>query len=88
MLAAATTASAAPVAEPPPGASACTGCHATRADVIGPGPRLVGGKGHEMLAALDGFRSGQKPATVMDRIVRGFTRDELQAIVGWFAAQR
>jgi cytochrome c553 len=75
-------------AEPPPGATSCTGCHAARADVVGPGPRLAGGQGDEMLKALDGFRSGQKPATVMDRIVRGFTRDELQAIVAWFAAQK
>ncbi|MDB5405146.1 MAG: hypothetical protein JWL84_58 [Rhodospirillales bacterium] len=34
------------------------------------------------------FRSGQRPATVMDRIAKGFTEDETQAIAAWLGAQK
>jgi cytochrome c553 len=37
---------------------------------------------------MQAFRSGQKPATVMDRIAKGFTLEETQAIAAWYAAQR
>jgi sulfide dehydrogenase cytochrome subunit len=34
------------------------------------------------------FRSGQRPATVMDRIAKGFTDDEIKAIADWYGAQK
>ena len=34
------------------------------------------------------FRSGAQPATVMDRIAKGFSDEEIRAIAAWFAAQR
>ena len=34
------------------------------------------------------FRSGQRAGTVMDRIAKGFTDDEIQALAAWFAAQK
>lgn len=73
---------------PPPGAASCTGCHATSAGVKSPGPRLEGAARDQMLAALAEFRRGERPATVMDRLVHGFSEQELQAIVGWFAEQK
>ena len=36
---------------------------------------------------MQAFRAGQKPATVMDRIAKGFTDDEIKAIAAWYAAQ-
>jgi cytochrome c553 len=33
------------------------------------------------------FRSGARPATVMDRIAKGFSEDETRAIAGWLAEQ-
>ena len=41
-----------------------------------------------MVKALQEFRSGQRAATVMDRIAKGFTDDEIQALAAWFAAQK
>jgi cytochrome subunit of sulfide dehydrogenase len=41
-----------------------------------------------MVAALQAFRSGRRPATVMDRIVKGFSDDEIKSIAEWYAAQR
>jgi cytochrome c553 len=37
---------------------------------------------------LDAFRAGTKPATVMDRIAKGFTHDETVAIAAWVVVQR
>ncbi|MDB5511896.1 MAG: cytochrome, partial [Enterovirga sp.] len=41
----------------------------------------------EIVAALDGFRSGRLPATVMNRIAPGFTEAESRAIAEWLSAQ-
>jgi len=41
-----------------------------------------------MVAAMQAYRSGQRPATVMDRIAKGFSDDEITAIATWFGAQR
>lgn len=41
-----------------------------------------------MVAAMQAFRSGARPTTVMDRIAKGFNDDEIKAIATWYAAQR
>jgi cytochrome c553 len=33
------------------------------------------------------FRSGERPATVMNRIAKGFSDDEIGAIADWLARQ-
>jgi cytochrome subunit of sulfide dehydrogenase len=83
-IAAAITASA----EPPAGAVSCTGCHPVSTRVTSPVPRLAGLERAAIVRAMQEFRSGQRAATVMDRIAKGFTDDEVQAIAAWYAAQR
>jgi len=73
---------------PPPGASSCSGCHATTKSVDTPVPRLVGRRPAEIEAAMRAFRAGQKPASVMDRIAKGFSDDEIEAIAAWYGAQK
>jgi len=80
---AALTAMAAPAAAQPSGAASCAGCHAA----AGPVPGLEGRPAAEIAAAMAAFRSGERPATVMDRIAKGFTDDETRAIAEWLAAQ-
>jgi cytochrome c553 len=66
----------------PPGASSCLGCHApARADAAI--PSLRGRDAAEVAAALRAFREGTRPATLMDRLARGFTEAESQAIAAW-----
>lgn len=74
---------AAPAAAQPSGAASCSGCHAG----TGPVPGLEGRPAVEIAAAMAAFRSGERPATVMDRIAKGFTDDETRAIAEWLAAQ-
>jgi cytochrome subunit of sulfide dehydrogenase len=75
-------------AEAPPGAASCTGCHAEKPNVDTPVPRLAGADANAVVAAMQDYRSGQRPATVMDRIAKGFSDDEIKAIAAWFAMQR
>src|SRR5215475_12741140 len=64
----------------PPGAASCSGCHAERADVKTPVARLAGYDAGAMIAAMQAYRRGLKPSTVMDRIAKGFSDDEIEAI--------
>jgi len=53
-----------------------------------PVPRLMGRDSAQLQDAMQAFRAGRRPATVMDRIAKGFSDDEIKAIAAWFAAQR
>ena len=75
-------------AEPPAGAAACSGCHPSSTRVTSPVPRLAGLDRAAIVKAMQDFRSGIRAATVMDRIAKGFTDEEIQAIAAWLAAQK
>ena len=75
-------------ADAPPGASACSGCHPIGSGVDTPVKRLKGQDAAQIVAAVQEFRSGARAATVMDRIAKGFTDDEIRAIAAWYAAQK
>jgi cytochrome c553 len=76
------------LAEPPPGASSCSGCHAAKPGVDTPVPRLAGLPAAEIIEKMRAFKSGQRPATVMDRIAKGLSDAEIEAIAAWYAKQR
>jgi sulfide dehydrogenase cytochrome subunit len=73
---------------PPAGATSCSGCHPPNARVGTPVPQLVGQPASQIVAAMTAFRAGTRPATVMDRIAKGFSEAETQAIADWYAAQK
>ena len=75
-------------ADAPPGASACSGCHSASRGVDSAVPRLIGRDAAQLVSAMQAFRSGQRPSTVMDRIAKGFSDDEVKAIAAWYAAQK
>lgn len=82
-----TTAAGAPTA-PALAAAACSGCHPAGTGLNSPVPRLAGLDEDIIIRAMSDFRSGQRAATVMDRIAKGFTDEEIQAIAAWYARQR
>jgi sulfide dehydrogenase cytochrome subunit len=73
---------------PPPGAVSCSGCHPAGAATAATVSRLYGRDAGEIMTAMAGFRDGSLPATVMNRIAKGFSDDELRAIAAWLAAQK
>src|SRR4051794_34252570 len=72
-------------ADAPPGAASCSGCHAANAGVANPIPRLIGRNAAETAAAMIAFKTGKQSATVMDRIAKGFSDDEIRAIAAWYS---
>ncbi len=72
----------------PAGAAACSGCHPVSRAIETPFTPLVGRNPTEIVTAIQEFRSGQRPGTVMDRIAKGFTDDEIKTIAAWYAAQK
>jgi cytochrome c553 len=75
-------------ADAPPGALSCSGCHPAARSVDTKVPRLIGRNPAEIVTAMEAFKSRQLPSTVMDRIAKGFSDDEVKAIAAWYGAQR
>ena len=56
--------------------------------VTSPVLRLNGLDQAQIERALQEFRAGTRTGSVMDRIAKGFTDQEIQAIAAWYAAQK
>lgn len=82
LLVLATQATAFPAAASPPGASSCSGCHGAPGGAV---PSLAGHSAEDIAASLKAFRSGTRPATVMNRIAKGFSDEESRAIAEYLA---
>lgn len=67
----------------PPGASDCMSCHPAAARAETPVPPLGGVDPAIVVTAVRDFRDGRRPATVMDRIAKGFSDDEIAAIAAF-----
>jgi cytochrome subunit of sulfide dehydrogenase len=72
----------------PPGATACSGCHPATRSVDSGVTRLIGRTPAELVTAMQAFKSGQTASTVMGRIAKGFSDDEIKAIAEWYGAQK
>jgi cytochrome subunit of sulfide dehydrogenase len=68
----------------PPGASGCSGCHGG----VAPLPVLAGRPAADIVSAMAAFRAGERPATVMTRIAKGFTPEETTAIARWWSQRK
>ena len=75
-------------AEGPAGAASCSGCHAANAKVETTVPPLKGRAANDITEAMTEFKSGKRPGTIMERIAKGFSDEEIRAISAWFAGQK
>jgi len=69
-------------------AAACASCHGTNGHAQTGNEPLAGGNKDEMLKKLLDFKRGAKPATIMHQLSKGYSDEQLAAIVSWFAAQK
>lgn len=69
-------------------AAACANCHGTAGRAQPGNEPLAGANKDEMVKKLKDFKSGAKPATIMHQLSKGYTDEQLDAIAGWFAAQK
>ncbi|MDD2744398.1 MAG: cytochrome C [Rhodocyclaceae bacterium] len=71
-------------------AATCANCHGTNGHAVkGAGmDSLAGANKAKMLQKLADYRSGDKPATVMHQITKGYSEAQLDLIATYYAAQK
>ena len=71
-------------------AATCANCHGTNGNAVeGAGmDSLAGMDKAKILRKLADYKSGDKPATIMHQISKGYTEAQLDLIAGYFAAQK
>lgn len=75
-------------ADPPVLASSCSGCHTSDDKLTTAIPKIRGLPEAAIVQAMQAFRAGQRPATVMDRIAKGFTEDEIKQLAAQLSARK
>ena len=71
-------------------AATCANCHGTDGKVVTGSPvtSLAGLDKTYFVAQMAAFKSGARTATVMHQISKGFNEAQIQALAGYFAAQK
>lgn len=71
-------------------AATCANCHGTNGNAVKGGgiDALAGVPKDKTLQKLADFKSGDKPASIMHQIAKGYTEEQLDLIAGYFAAQK
>lgn len=68
-------------------AAACAICHGTEGRAVTKDVIPLAGLPREHLATqMRAFRDGQRPATVMHQIAKGYTDAQIDALAAWFSA--
>lgn len=70
-------------------AATCAACHGTAGHSATKTVEPLAGRPKERLVELlQAFKTGKKPATIMQQISKGYTDQQLETIAGYFAAQK
>ena len=67
-------------------AAACANCHGTAGVAQSGMESLAGANKDDMLKKLLDFKTGRKPATLMQQLSKGYSDEQLEALAGYFAA--
>jgi sulfide dehydrogenase cytochrome subunit len=69
-------------------ANTCAGCHGPEGRSAGPAiPSLAGYSSGYFVETMEKFKSGERPATIMGRIAKGYTEEEIEIMAEYFAEQ-
>jgi sulfide dehydrogenase cytochrome subunit len=71
-------------------AATCSHCHGTEGRAVAGEAlvRLAGLPKDYLLTQLLAFRTGDRKATIMHQITRGYSEEQLEAVAAYFAAQQ
>ncbi len=69
-------------------AATCANCHGTGGVSVGDVPSLAGVSKEEIVRKMQEFKTGARPATVMNQLAKGFTDEQIETVAAWFAAQK
>lgn len=71
-------------------AATCANCHGTGGKTVANSSvaALAGRSKDDLVRAMNDFRDGKRPATIMHQLAKGFTPEQIDAVSAWFAAQK
>lgn len=69
-------------------ANTCAGCHGTNGSSVGPAsPTIAGISPDYFVETMEAYKTGERPSTIMNRIAKGYTAEEIQLMAQYFARQ-
>jgi len=70
-------------------AATCAACHGTAGHSVTKTVEPLAGRPKERIVELmQAFKTGKKPATIMQQISKGYSDQQIDAIAGYFAEQK
>ena len=69
-------------------AATCANCHGTNGKSMGGMESLAGLSKEKIVKTMSEFKSGEKPATIMHQLSKGYNDTQIDAIAAYFAAQK
>lgn len=69
-------------------AAACANCHGTNGQALPGMEPLAGVSQEDIVRKMQDFKTGRRPATLMHQLSKGYSDEQIQAIAGYFAAQK
>ena len=69
-------------------AASCAACHGTNGNSVGGTPILAGLDKALFVKQLQDFKTGARPATVMQQHAKGYTAEEIELLADFFSAQK
>lgn len=65
----------------------CLPCHGQNGNSEGAIPSIAGTNEQKIIDTMNAFASGEKPSTVMQRIAKGYSQEDIKALAGYFSKQ-
>ena len=69
-------------------AATCAPCHGTNGVSRGGLPSLAGTDAAALRKAMQEFKAGKRPATIMHQLAKGYSEEDIARIAAFFAAQK
>lgn len=69
-------------------AASCANCHGTNGRAQPGMESLAGVAKEDIIKKMLDFKAGRRPATIMHQLAKGYSDEQIEAIAGYFAAQK
>lgn len=67
----------------------CAGCHGTGGNTQGPAtPGIAGISREYFVDMMEDYKSDERPGTIMNRIAKGYSDEEIELMAGYFAEKK
>ncbi len=69
-------------------AANCANCHGTDGNALSGNAVLAGYDRDKFIRTMNQYKSGEKPATIMHQIAKGYTDEQIGQLAVFFSSQR